>query len=721
MTIKAKTKMRRILIILVRESRITTFPTINDAYIQNGQGYDQNIIRLQENFRRSYLMFDLTPIETINGKITAASLRLIVDADDGNGTIKAYKATLTDWSEDSLTEETAPEVESQIGAVVKTYEIGNEVEIELNISELPIGVSTLILEHENGDDLAFASKENTSKLGPKLEVIYEAPVSSEVIVVDDVQNIEQMNEEEEEEEEENGEGNTADDETSGDETDNDTSDDENTNNEEDTTDENAEDTNTDEETPDNQTEEEDSNTAPTANAVATPLSGIAPLTVNFNANTSSDDKEITSYEWNFKDGSPSNNIDPTHTFETPGTYAVQLTIWDEEGLSNSDVVTITVASPQIENEPPVSVAVANQLTGEAPLAIDFIGSNSTDDKGIVSYLWNFQEATSTDVNPSYTFTNAGNYVVTLTVTDDEGLQATSSLSITVNSEPPSNPVTTGPIPCSVGGSRADIPGEKVWCWSNLATEINAVGPLASFSSGQLAKSANYDGQSISVSNNRLRFKLNPNTPNSGNGNNYRSEIRENPSNVDHALGTEQWFGWDYKFENDYKPDAFNEWIMWQVHGSFSNPVNPLVSLWVAKENMAKHTNVAGEIFVANAAINSNNTKYVPTGVVSQAGQTLKIVVHVIWGDANTGLYEVWINGNKVYSEHERTVYVEQPEGGYAKWGIYKWKWRHNSNVSSSANQGITELNTSMGTLRSIMRRLGDSDYGKDAYSLVAPD
>ena len=67
------------------------------------------------------------------------------------------------------------------------------------------------------------------------------------------------------------------------------------------------------------------------------------------------------------------------------------------------------------------------------------------------------------------------------------------------------------------------------------------------------------------------------------------------------------------------------------------------------------------------------------------------------------------------------MYKEQPEGGYAKWGIYKWKWREDNNVAQSKDQEITELNTSMGTLRSVMRRKNNSGYRENAYEMVAPN
>jgi len=44
------------------ESRTTSFSPIHDAHVQSGRGYNQNIMRLEENNRTSYLMFDLSPI-----------------------------------------------------------------------------------------------------------------------------------------------------------------------------------------------------------------------------------------------------------------------------------------------------------------------------------------------------------------------------------------------------------------------------------------------------------------------------------------------------------------------------------------------------------------------------------------------------------------------------------------------------------------------------------
>jgi len=219
----------------------------------------------------------------------------------------------------------------------------------------------------------------------------------------------------------------------------------------------------------------------------------------------------------------------------------------------------------------------------------------------------------------------------------------------------------------------------------------------------LAKSAHYDGKSVFAQDGRLNFALNATKPvppsDSKHNYNYRSEIRDSPSNVDHPIGTEQWWGFDYKFGDDYKADIM-PWVLWQTHGSFRNPSSPMTSLQIGPENYAGTSSTQGELFVANSAILTGKTNVEPTGIIPIAGQTLKIVVHVVWGDDNTGLYQVWVDGVQVYNKQERTVYVEQPMGGYWKIGIYKWRWQE---------------------AKVIKKSIGNSTYLADEYELVKPN
>jgi PKD repeat protein len=85
------------------------------------------------------------------------------------------------------------------------------------------------------------------------------------------------------------------------------------------------------------------NTPPLASFTATPSSGDAPLTVNFNASTSNDsDGTIVSYMWDFDDGSAGSGISANHVFSAAGTYSVTLTVTDNDGGKNTTNRTVTV-------------------------------------------------------------------------------------------------------------------------------------------------------------------------------------------------------------------------------------------------------------------------------------------------------------------------------------------------------------------------------------------
>lgn len=74
---------------------------------------------------------------------------------------------------------------------------------------------------------------------------------------------------------------------------------------------------------------DNANTPPTAVAEASPTSGSAPLTVSFTGSNSTDsDGSISSYSWDFGDGTSSGDADPTHTYAAAGTYSAVLTVTD---------------------------------------------------------------------------------------------------------------------------------------------------------------------------------------------------------------------------------------------------------------------------------------------------------------------------------------------------------------------------------------------------------
>jgi len=90
------------------------------------------------------------------------------------------------------------------------------------------------------------------------------------------------------------------------------------------------------------------------------------------------------------------------------------------------------------------------------LTASFI-DKSTDDNGVVSRSWNFGDGSSSSVvSPSHTYATDGNYQVTLTVADEQGLTDTKSSSITV-----ADGVVTGDCAPAWSASTSYQAGDKV--------------------------------------------------------------------------------------------------------------------------------------------------------------------------------------------------------------------------------------------------------------------
>lgn len=84
-------------------------------------------------------------------------------------------------------------------------------------------------------------------------------------------------------------------------------------------------------------------TPPTACFTRNPLTGPAPLLVNFNATCSSDvDGYVASYSWDFGDGWEQTGPTVSHNFGGPGTYQVILTVTDNQGYTGEMIGSVFV-------------------------------------------------------------------------------------------------------------------------------------------------------------------------------------------------------------------------------------------------------------------------------------------------------------------------------------------------------------------------------------------
>ncbi len=85
---------------------------------------------------------------------------------------------------------------------------------------------------------------------------------------------------------------------------------------------------------------------PSASFTTTPTVGELPLMVNFDASASNDpDGIISSYAWDFGNGSNGSGEMTSHMYSNAGSYTVTLTVTDNDGLTGQSTRIVTVTAP----------------------------------------------------------------------------------------------------------------------------------------------------------------------------------------------------------------------------------------------------------------------------------------------------------------------------------------------------------------------------------------
>jgi PKD repeat protein len=180
-------------------------------------------------------------------------------------------------------------------------------------------------------------------------------------------------------------------------------------------------------------------TPPVADFTQSVSSGTNPLTVQF---TDDSTNSPTSWSWSFGDGNTSTAENPSYIYATAGSYTVSLTATNAGG-SNSTAVTEDVIVAQGTSVIPVASFTESGTTGAAPLTVRF-----TDDSenSPTSWSWYFGDGeASTDENPLHTYTNPGNFVVTLTAMNGAGSNQSIQQDIIRVSAAPAAVATFAPV------------------------------------------------------------------------------------------------------------------------------------------------------------------------------------------------------------------------------------------------------------------------------------
>ena len=182
---------------------------------------------------------------------------------------------------------------------------------------------------------------------------------------------------------------------------------------------------------------------PTAAILFSPTEPGVGQTVFFSAeaSTAAPGRTLVAYRWIFGDGSAtSDGPNATHAFGAAGTYDVILEVTDDFGQSDTESAEVEVGGP--DPTLPVASFTVSPTTAGIGVAISVNAENSTpsvNGSSVTTYEWDWGDGSTstttavpqtTDSSPAG-YQAVGEYIITLTITDNTGAQATTTQTLTI--------------------------------------------------------------------------------------------------------------------------------------------------------------------------------------------------------------------------------------------------------------------------------------------------
>jgi PKD repeat protein len=245
-----------------------------------------------------------------------------------------------------------------------------------------------------------------------------------------------------------------------------------------------------------------SNTAaPTAAFTFSPAAPEINQVVTFDASTTTDEGvacRSCTFLWNFGGDGTASGAVVTHVFAVGGTYNVMLTAIDSAGTSGAVTQAVAITSPGIPTGLSVTASPANPFAKQA--ATFTAQATAAQNHRIVSYqfAWGDGGDSNTSSTPviQHAYSQAGAFLLTLTVTDDLGKSASTNVVINVASGltaiftfAPANPAAGQTVTFNAGTSSSLVAStitDYAWDFDSDGTyDAHSSSPIyaTSFSSG----------------------------------------------------------------------------------------------------------------------------------------------------------------------------------------------------------------------------------------------
>ncbi len=165
------------------------------------------------------------------------------------------------------------------------------------------------------------------------------------------------------------------------------------------------------------------------------ITGAVPFTQNSVINDNPDADNITQWIWSYGDGESESGATASHVYETAGVKLITLEVMTNNLCRNKETKSINIGVSPVPNFLSASFCKGNVTT--------FEDTSESEVGTINSYLWDFDDsgATSTEQNPSHTYSGFGSFNVKLTIGTDAGCSADTTKTVFILDSPP--PITGG--------------------------------------------------------------------------------------------------------------------------------------------------------------------------------------------------------------------------------------------------------------------------------------
>lgn len=196
---------------------------------------------------------------------------------------------------------------------------------------------------------------------------------------------------------------------------------------------------------------------PLASFTALPVSGEAPLTVQF---TGTSTNSPDSWQWDFDNNGTIDSTlqNPSHTYNTPGTYSVSLTVSNQTGSAQETKPGLITVIPPDTTAP--SVSITQPLDSQVVKDTIIIKATASDNKGVnrVEFYIDNTFQSADNISPYEYFWDTqtvvdGPYTLEAQAYDEAGNRAQESIAVEIDNIPDS--INHPPVLAPIGNQSVD--------------------------------------------------------------------------------------------------------------------------------------------------------------------------------------------------------------------------------------------------------------------------